>query len=546
MARKTNKPEETKTTKSEIEPEVERTDDEFSTKELELAIQGMASISKQVKEDMVKIDKRQLRYFVDAYYQAQSDRITKDSQLRSVLQGYDDGEDHSNLAMKWLANNKRNEEEQIKKMLDAYTSSDPIGKWIKSVTGIGPVMASAFLAYFDISKCQYAGQFLSYAGLNDHNNPWLGTDKAKDIVDIVYTMHDIKMRSINDALKKYHLSYKAFEKKVKTLTKSAYKVGDVYDKIVDDSETAGIIAIYEAHYDEIYEAAKAAIKVSYENIMSQYGCDISEYEDILESANPSMPSFRDGEIVIPKYLTKAVEALRQFRMPDSIDTQVVADLMMFMTSKLAVTSDILDLTVMATGRSIRSIENGVYNLKKKEENKKPATKGDLVKYLAKPPFNTSLKVVCYLLGESFCKVSGKEKSLYGRLYKERKAYETAKNMRGEYADQAVNALISKNWDKSTPTYKAYSEGRLSAAHIDQRAKRFAVKVFLVHLFEIMYINEYHQAPPVYFTLEHMGHHDYIEPEVPYAEYVDVPKKYYEEYGIYNHIKSMKGLYGLDN
>ena len=58
----------------------------------------------------------------------------------------------------------------------------------------------------------------------------------------------------------------------------------------------------------------------------------------------------------------------------------------------------------------------------------------------KRPWNASLKTLCWKIGESFVKVSGKEKSLYGRLWKERKELEEKRNAAGEFADQAAERV----------------------------------------------------------------------------------------------------------
>ena len=518
------------------------------TTELELNVQGLATISKSVKESMVNIDRTQLRYFVDAYYQAQDDRIAKYGQLRAVMQGYDEGDAPTNLAIEWLAKNKKNEELQIKNMLDMYTDNNPVGRWIKSITGIGPVMSAAFLAYFDISKCQYAGQFLSYAGLNDHNNPWLGTDKANKIAEAIYLVHDLRMRITIKALKAYNEDlYASFEKSAKKLVK-AYKDPNCSECFDECAQAEDIIEAYDIIVSDIYDEFNDKIQITMDNYINSIQIDIGEFEHIVdnldESSTPNPIKIYNGEM-IPSYLNSSVDMMKSYKIPDTITRNDVIDLMFYIASKNSITFDVIELTSIATGRSYSVVNNGVWNLKKKDTKKGILTKTDLVKYMAKPPYNTDLKVVCYLLGESFCKVSGKPKSLYGRLYKERKAYETNRNLKGKYADQALNMLVSKNWDPTTPTYKAYSSGQLSSGHIDMRAKRFAVKVFLVHLFEIMYMDYYHKAPPVYYPLQHLGHEDYIEPENPYDEFISVPKEYYDNYRQFNHIKSTKDLYGLD-
>ena len=125
----------------------------------------------------------------------------------------------------------------------------------------------------------------------------------------------------------------------------------------------------------------------------------------------------------------------------------------------------------------------------------------------KRPFNASLKTLCWKLGESFVKVSGNEKSMYGRLYKERKELEVAKNEAGDFADQAKAKLARYNISKTTDAYKAYSSGKLPRAHLHARAKRVAVKMFLSHLHEIWYEMETGEKAPVpyIFTFSHHTH-----------------------------------------
>ena len=129
----------------------------------------------------------------------------------------------------------------------------------------------------------------------------------------------------------------------------------------------------------------------------------------------------------------------------------------------------------------------------------------------KRPFNASLKTLCWKLGESFVKVSGNEKSLYGKLYRERKEIELAKNEAGDFADQAKAKLEKFNIGKTTDAYKAYSKGKLPPAHIHARAKRYAVKMFLAHLHEIWYEMETGEKAPVPYVMAHAGHTHKIEP-----------------------------------
>ena len=172
-----------------------------------------------------------------------------------------------------------------------------------------------------------------------------------------------------------------------------------------------------------------------------------------------------------------------------------------------------------TGRKFDTILRG-FESHKERDSSKSSDRVLLIKYLSKPPYNKDLKSTCYLIGEAFCKVSNRD-SLYGRLYRERKAWETMRNDNFEYREQAERLLKEKNYDKSTPTYKCLVQGKLSPGHINQRAKRWATKIFLTHFFEACWIYTHGPGskPPVIYPIAFMNHTDYIKPEVPYSDFI---------------------------
>jgi hypothetical protein len=129
----------------------------------------------------------------------------------------------------------------------------------------------------------------------------------------------------------------------------------------------------------------------------------------------------------------------------------------------------------------------------------------------KRPWNAALKVVCWKAGQSFVKVSGHEDAFYGRIYKDRKAYETAKNAAGDYADQAAETLRTKRLGLVTEARKHYEAGRLPPARIQQRAERYAVKLFLAHLHHVMHETEFGVPPPKPYIIAVGGHAHYIGP-----------------------------------
>lgn len=255
--------------------------------------EAIHKLTKDERQASVTLGKDEARFLVDAYYQLQENRIRNDGQVRSMAK---DGEPHT--VLRWLADMNRTLEEQIKAALDLYSASDPVGVWLRSQKGIGPVISAGLLAHLDITKAETAGAFWSFAGL-DPSKTW---------------------------------------------------------------------------------------------------------------------------------------------------------------------------------------EKG-----------------------QKRPWNAELKVLCWKAGESFVKVSGHDDATYGRFYKERKALEIERNERGDFTVQAAQVLERKKIGKDTDAYKAYIKGKLPPAHLHARATRYAVKLFLAHLHEVMYLQHFKRPPPLPYAIGILGH-----------------------------------------
>jgi len=130
----------------------------------------------------------------------------------------------------------------------------------------------------------------------------------------------------------------------------------------------------------------------------------------------------------------------------------------------------------------------------------------------KRPWNARLKVICWKAGESFKKFSNREDCFYGHLYRQRKELEVSRNEAGAFADQAAATLAAKKFGDND-TRAAYEAGKLPAGRLDLRATRWAVKIFLAHLHEVMYLDRYKTMPPKPYVLEHGGHaHRIVRPD----------------------------------
>lgn len=269
-------------------------------------IEALKKLTKDVKVASLTLTDQEARYLVDTYYQMQEYRKRSANQCRK-LETTPDGESHETLA--FFAGNFDTLEKQIKSVLDAYTTSKPIGRWLKSICGIGPVIAAGLMAHIDIKKVQTAGQIQAFAGL-DPTRTW-----------------------------------------------------------------------------------------------------------------------NKGEV---------------------------------------------------------------------------------------RPHNLKLKTLCWKIGQSFVKVSNNEADVYGKIYKQRKEYETAKNERLEYQEQAKQKLEKFKIGKDTDAYQYYVQGKLPPAHIQQRCERYAVKIFLSHLFEVWYEMETGEKPPKPYALAILNHaHEIQKPNYPF-------------------------------
>jgi hypothetical protein len=134
----------------------------------------------------------------------------------------------------------------------------------------------------------------------------------------------------------------------------------------------------------------------------------------------------------------------------------------------------------------------------------------------KRPWNQQLKTLCWKIGDSFVKFSNDERCFYGRIYRERKEQEVAFNAMGRFRQHAENRLArDKKRGKSSKEAAAYHEhGFLSPGHLDLRARRYAVKLFLSHMHDEWYRRAFGTEPPAPYPIGILGHAHRINPPRP--------------------------------
>ena len=412
-------------------------------------------------------DKAVVRYLVDSFYQVQDLRKASENQQRSTIQEKDgDGYDLPLFILGGIANI----EGQIKKIIDIVTDKIPICWYMKQIKGVGPMISAYLYAYLDIDKASSAGSFWTYCGLNDNNTPWLGKEKSatysKKIIEQIMGSCETETKFINEYLTKTDIT--KIMKSIIARSKKNYGS----DVLID-----------EFHVQDYLQDKKPDIFTDYARVNS----DMSRIKLVWAFIYVYDNNFVTSEIINRLAIKKGVN-----RKPAQI------------------TKGTTQQHWTGTGTK-----------------KQYLTKDDLVKHMAKPPYNKNLKVLIYKIEDCIMKQSNRPDSVYGRLFKERLAYERAKNENKDYRDQAMRILSEKNiTDKATK--ECLESGKLTLAHIYRRALRWMAKLMLSHFYEAWYIIENNELPRIPYILLHgtvegenvMSHTDYIKPEIPYRLVLD--------------------------
>ena len=135
----------------------------------------------------------------------------------------------------------------------------------------------------------------------------------------------------------------------------------------------------------------------------------------------------------------------------------------------------------------------------------------------KRPWNQQLKTLCWKIGDSFLKFSHREECFYGHVYRERKEQEVRYNEALRFKPHA-DARLERDKKRGKPSKEAeeyHDKGILSPGHLDLRARRYAVKLFLSHMHDEWYRRVFHTEPPAPYPIAFLGHSHLIPPPPPY-------------------------------
>lgn len=126
--------------------------------QLKASLETVERLSKKAAETSKGFTREEVRLLVSNYYLVQDQRMRMDNQVRSL--------DEPPEIVGWLSDQFRLLESNIRRVLNIYTDNKDMGRWSKSIIGIGPVISAGLMAHIDITRAQTAGAIWRYAGLD--------------------------------------------------------------------------------------------------------------------------------------------------------------------------------------------------------------------------------------------------------------------------------------------------------------------------------------------------------------------------------------------
>ena len=166
----------------------------------------------RITKDLVRVASdstvNEARFLVKDYYAVQKNRKQVGSQ---ILEQGKAKRPHGMLDWHYLK--LRNQEYQIKKALDAYGDAHLLGRWLKSILGIGPVISAGLLAHIDFDRAKTAAAIWRFGGY-DPTVEWKKGEKRPWNADLKVlffhcgTSFEKVYKKIKDVYGKYYIQSK--------------------------------------------------------------------------------------------------------------------------------------------------------------------------------------------------------------------------------------------------------------------------------------------------------------------------------------------------
>jgi hypothetical protein len=120
--------------------------DEVMTEVIQEAdVNAISKLTNDLKKAARTLTDKEARYLVDGYYALQGYRVATGNQIFAL-----NNSKEPNEVLRWFFDNAEVLEGQMKRALNAYSDTKVVGRWSKSICGIGPVIAAGLLAHIEM------------------------------------------------------------------------------------------------------------------------------------------------------------------------------------------------------------------------------------------------------------------------------------------------------------------------------------------------------------------------------------------------------------
>lgn len=275
-------------------------------------LEPIARLTKDLKAAQRTLSPREARYLVDLYYVIQEDRKRAGNQVKAMTKS---AEPHELLG--WVLGASETLENDIRRVLDAWSMEYVEGRWARSICGIGPVLASGLIAHIDITQAPTVGHIWRFAGLDPtvvwskgQKRPWnaglkvvcwkIGQSFMKlqanpgDIYGQVYAARKTRERERNDAgmfSDQAEAALKAKKYGKETNAYLAYSQGKLPDAQIDARARRYAVKLFLASFHEV------AYYCRYEKLPPKpYAISILGHADWFQAPNPDVvPGLREAQ-----------------------------------------------------------------------------------------------------------------------------------------------------------------------------------------------------------------------------------------------------------
>lgn len=233
-------------------------------------LEPVARLRRDLRQSAALLDRNELRYLVDLYYQIQKSRIRAAHHART-----NDEQEEPHALVAWTSETMLTIERGIKSAMQLYSESHRETAWALSVHGIGPILSAGLYSYIDPERQTTVGKLYAFAGIagKDQKRPakgetwpystrlktltWKASDSfvkqrnnPKDYYGAYYEKEKLRRQEKNTAGDYAELARKTLEeRKFKDKkTREVYESGRLPDGRIENQARRYAVKLFLSHF----------------------------------------------------------------------------------------------------------------------------------------------------------------------------------------------------------------------------------------------------------------------------------------------------------